>query len=252
MHQSGAHYHVSDERSLALKGRVLDGQLQLGRCAYRTLVLAEGATLDAAAQQLLARFEAGGGTLLRDWKAAPQVSEISTADDPALGVEWEVLPGTVNDLALEAEPLGEARFAARFEAATGTELKLDFADDVQEVTVNGAVLGKDGPFHCVAGQNEIRFACSDLHMIPFLSVRGVFAVRSKSLFTVGPNGTVAANGTFVLVAVQSARADNLIASGYPFAREPLLLRGTVNLPATTSVLCLAGVQADCARVTVGG
>lgn len=108
-------------------------------------------------------------------------------------------------------------------------------------------------FRCVAGQNELRFACNESRVAPFVSLRGEFPVRSRTPFVAGPNGTRATDGTFVLNAPkQNLSAEDLLAAGFSFCREAVAVRGEIELPPGVTSVELAEIRADCAHVSVGG
>jgi hypothetical protein len=246
VHQSGAAYHVSDERAIEQHGLAENDQLRLGHCLYRKVIVADGAKLRDGARSLLARFAAASPP---DQPPAviPLELPIETCE-----AKWVVSPGVVNSLVLEPRPFGRSWFTASFNASEAVDVKFIFIDPVESVALNGVMLGTDLSATCQRGVNEMRFAYSRGPLMPFVAARGRFAVRSITSFTPGPNGTVITDGPFVIEPSVPARPGDLIASGYPFCDEPLILGAKVEFKAPVSQVRLAGVHADCAHISVDG
>ena len=252
VHQSGANYHISDERTIGQHGKVEKNLLHLGRCAYRTVVLSDGVMFNAGEQHTLALFQDAGGILLHAWPNAPCATVAAPQSAYEVRVDWRVLPGTTNELVIEAATLGGSRYSARFESTASLGVQIVFFDDVENITANGASLGNSRTFLCLAGGNELRFSCNAGNLVPFISIRGTFAVQSKTPFLAGPNGALATDGPFVLHEPALANAENLIASGHPFCREAVKLRGIINLSVAARALCFPNTAADCIQVTIDG
>jgi len=246
VHKSGANYDVSDERTIEAHGKVKDGILHLGRCAYRQVVLASGVKFNADLTLLPIKPETGGFAKRVILSAAEPTDEI------AVPVAWEIQPGTINDFVLEAAPAGRASFLARFAATAAFEAELYFADDVRNVEINGIAPSGDGKFRCAPGWNEIRFICQENRVPPFLALRGSFAVCSKSLFAIRPDGLMTTEGGFALDKFKPGGAGDLIASCFPFCREPVVVRVEINLPTPARALRFVEIQADGARVLLDG
>lgn len=250
VHVSGANYHVSDERTIEEHGKVEDGVLHLGRCMYRNLVLSEGVKFNKEMAQQLATV--APPVCPSNERVSMSVAPSAKIQTGGMPVSWEVKTGMINDLVLEAEACGESSFIARFESAVALDVELYFVDDVSDITVRNVTLGSNRAFRCAAGQNEFRFVCGKVHVIPFVSARGQFAVRSKAPFIAGPKNVMATVGGFVLESMKPAMANDLIAGGFPFCREAITVSAVVELDCPASELCLTTVRADCAHVFVDG
>lgn len=77
-------------------------------------------------------------------------------------------------------------------------------------------------------------------------------MHTNSPYESGPNGTVCTNGPFFLETPSNANCTNLTANGYPFACEPLVLDGQLDLLRPATRVRLTGVRADCAAVSIDG
>jgi len=246
LHQSGSAYHVSDERTVEQHGRIDAATLHIGHCAYDKLVIPDSAIFNDQTRRLLARCNVNGdsGSL----EIVERLQEQTMSVHP---IEWQLQPGVQNDFVLEAESSGPSQFTASFEAAQVMELQFEFADDVREVTLNGKLIGRDGPSRCITGANVVRFTCAG-EKTPFLALRGMFAVHSRTPYISGPGGTIATNGPFTLEAVESVSPRDLIASGYPFCSSPIVLHGVLELPASAMAIRPMDIHADCVRMQLNG
>jgi hypothetical protein len=239
--------HVSDERTVEQFGRIEDGQLRLGNCAYRTVILSNGAQMDAQTRRLLKPLLPRGAT------AGCTTDRIQMEPEQAstIPVDWRLDEGSMNNLVLEATAGGDGHFAAEFQSAAALHVQIMFEDQVSDVQLNGARLSGEGG-HTVPGHNQIVFTCAVVQPIPYLRVCGRFIVRSVAPYVAGPNRTVATEGPFIIDSAGQTEPGDLIACGFPFASEPLQLRGTAQFPDAAAWLQLTGVAADCARVQIGG
>ena len=256
---SGSAYHVSDERSVEQNGEIVSGRLRVGHCHYDTIISNHAVKWTAEGVDLLKRFEADGGVILREARIVP-VREVTSA--PVSGavcdVVWKLKPAN-NDLVLEAEPCGDSQFVASFEVNARMEMDVFFADDIDASSFNGQQLEiermEDGsichvPCDYLQQRNEIRFQCLDQRTTPFLAVRGKFLVRSLSSYVGGTNHTIKTPGPFVLDDVTEKSAHDLIEAGYPFCRSPLTLIGDIELREAARGLQFPDIQAACAHLTI--
>jgi hypothetical protein len=242
-HQSGSAYHVCDERSVEQHGRFDSGQLRLGNCLYRSVIVADGAKLIDAAKRLVVGL--GMATISEPVRIA------TTSPPPILcETKWKFVSGVVNSLVLEAAVVDGSNFLAIFEASYAVELQIAFADPVAGAMLNGVTLGPNLRGLCEAGVNEIRFTCPT--SVPFIALHGKFTVLSRTRFVAGPNGTVMTEGTFRIKPPHTAQPADLIATGYPFCREPLTVQSELEYTIAATEIRLIGVRADCAHVTIDG
>ena len=107
-HQNGAAYHISDERTVEQNGQREHDLLRIGHCLYRNVILAEGASLNPAAQKTIAGL-----------RTAPRLDPARSMTIPPSPtnvhyVKWKLLPGTLNCLVLEPQPLGDLLFLHTF------------------------------------------------------------------------------------------------------------------------------------------
>jgi len=83
-------------------------------------------------------------------------------------------------------------------------------------------------------------------------VSGAFLVRSRAPFVKGPNGIIMTAGPFERVDAGPHGRNDLAATGYPFCREPIIVRGACEFPQTCAGIKLSRVRADCAQILVDG
>jgi len=146
-------------------------------------------------------------------------------------------------------PLGDRLFVANFTADARVELSLHFADAVSNVRLNNRDVSNDLLVRCAPGANTVHFKC-EVEQQPFAWLTGLFLIQSLTQFMPGPGATVATKGPLTLRPPAGFRPDDLIASGFPFCRNPITVVGEIDLPATLSDLSLLDVHADCVRVFV--
>jgi hypothetical protein len=244
-HQSGSAYHISDERTIEQHGRIDDGRLLIGRCAYDKLVIPAPAIFNVQTRRMLAQCN-----VIREPVSVEIVEHIEETPTSIRQIAWTPQSNAQNDLVLEAENSGPFQFAASFNAVQAMELQIEFFDLVDEVTLNGETIGAERPGRCIAGANVIRFTCHSGEPRPILILHGTFAVRTGTPYVSGPGRTIATNGPFTLESPGPVDPRDLIASGYPFCSNPIRLHGILKRPFPTTAIRLMDVRADCARIEV--
>jgi hypothetical protein len=264
-HESGEVYHLSDERSIEQHGQIVNGQLRLGHCIYRRVILAEGAEFNALGKKLLSSLAETVSSLESEVIHSPKPGGQMLKSNPSMNfpITWELDTPVVNDFVVESSSVGERLFTARFNSSTPLDVKIWFADEVQSVTFNGTKLDmhlqEEGSLCLIPRQilretNDLQFVCDTAVRAPFLSVRGPFLVKSLSEWKSVPNGTLVTTGPFRIEAFSTRFGPDLLTGGLPFCRGPVSLKGRFELGREVKAgkLQLKDVAADCARVIVDG
>lgn len=244
VHRSGRAYHVSDERTLEQHGRIDGHALAIGQCVYDKLIIPATAIFNEETRRLMARCE-----VIREPAAIETVKIVEEQSLTALKIRWSPQPNALNSLVLEAETIGLSQFNARFEATEAVKVHVEFADCVSEVTLNGKPMGTDLSGRSIVGANIIRFNCAN-ELTPFVTIRGIFGVRSGAPYVSGPGQTIATNGPFIVEPAGPVDSENLIASGYPFCSAPIVMHGILELPFPVTAIHFIDIQADCLRMRV--
>jgi hypothetical protein len=264
-HESREAYHLSDERSIEQHGRIENGQLRLGHCTYRRIILADGAEFGAPGKEILSTLAEKAGSLesASEHFLKPGKQKLEINSFAAFKIDWEVDGPIENNFVLESSPVGEESFAARFGISMPMDAKIWFADEVRAVTFNGMELEihpqEEGCLCLILRKdmreiNDLRFVCATETHTPFLSLQGSFLVRNHAEWTSGPNGTLVTDGPFRAEPFSNHIGSDLLAGGLPFYRGPLMLRGKFELDQEikTGKLRLKYVAADCTRVSMDG
>jgi len=252
---AGIAYDVVDERTLEEDGRREGATVRIGRATYRHLVIADGAQLRGP---------------VAVWRTdPPSTAAVAGVVDPGSGpgstspatsipLTWELAWPAENAWLLPIQRTAPATFAATFVTGAVGAL-LHFADDVPAASLDGIALalrpGEEGT--CVdlpalgAGPHTLTFRTArEVPGVPFVWLKGAFAVQSKAPYTPGPTGTICTDGPFTAEADAPDTSGELVAAGLPFLQRPLVATTTVTLPAPTRVLRLAEILGDALHVAI--
>ncbi len=252
---AGIAYDVVDERTLEEDGRREGDAVCVGHATYRHLVIADGAQLHGPAAA---------------WRTDPPSPEtVAGVVDPGsepgsaspattIPLKWTLPAVPENAWLLSVQRTAPATFAATFNTgAIGAGLH--FADDVPTANLDGVALtlrpGDEGTHVDLpalsAGTHTLTFRTArEVPGVPFVWLKGAFAVRSQAPFTAGPNGTIRTAGPFAAEATAPAAAGELVAAGLPFLQRPLVATATITLPAPARVLRFADILGDALHVTI--
>lgn len=263
LHNAGVNYDIADERTVEQFCRTEGGVLALGICRYRHVVLDAGCRLNEATRALMQSLVIGTPasgpvpTRRNQERAGP------AAGAPSLD-RWELERHPNNlwllECTVEADGWVATTFRNRVPLADAM-LELVFADDIAEAALNRMELKleasdegsrakvSDGILHA---SNQLRFRAKHPVERPFAWLQGRFRVMSGSPFTAGPNQTVKTDGPFTLHPAGEAIQYDLIADGFPFLRESVLLAGNVTLVAAASAIQFGDMEADAVRLWVDG
>jgi hypothetical protein len=249
VHESGAAYHVADERTVDEHGRFENGKLVIGNCAYSRVIVASGAQLSAGAEEAVATVKDAGNVAqvaVTNTHAVANSSNIVSVP-----VSWSLAAEPTNSLPLEPHQIASGEFIASFAAAQGIDIDIVFADDVSGLLLNGVDL-KGGLGRTIHGASSMTFRAPEAEANPVARLDGRFRVMARGPFTPGPNGTLQVDAPFTLLHTMPFHAANLTESGFPFCGQPVLLNARIDLPIAATRLQLAGAQADCAQIFVDG
>lgn len=265
-----AAHHVVDERSFDENGRLDAGRIRIGNHGYRALVLAEGCRLGEAGVRLVQAWKDAGGKVVEP-DALPRIEAAPHAQGPAtagMPIQWESVRACENTLLLEPEAGSDGRWSCAFEVETagGDGGRLDFADAVCEVRVDGNALeAEDAEEGCTAvlpalaaGRHRVEFELCEPDDGPlFVWLTGPFRVLSRSEWTATDDGMLQTDGPWV-VAQAGAPAQpgsERVAAGWPFSRGPFVVEGAFETEDTLPVgsrLALPDTVGDAARIELDG
>jgi hypothetical protein len=226
-------WHVCDERTVEQHGRVSDGLLHVGNWKYKYVTIDPAARLSQEARKMLAGFQPPVNEVPYPLCSSPKMKFHSVP------IHWQVRPPADNRMMLEAQASGDSVFTAGFESRIVADVRIVFADDVDDVTLNGKVVNKNQSAKCVQGSNTIRFVRRGDGPVPYLALHGEFGVFQNE-------------NSFYLAEPGLARADDLIASGYPFCFDPVTVIGRIELVQAANFLKLTEISAACARLRIDG
>jgi hypothetical protein len=260
LHRAGVNFDVADERTVEQFGKVANGRLTVGKCEYRGVIVPDGCQLSAAA--------ASGVELLMG-KMEPAHVEVKRVEEDfdahsSIPVRWKLEAQPVNTLLLEPKIETDGTFVAHFqnvEAFHGADCSLVFADNISRLEVNavnlqlgsseeGSVSRLDGV--PLQGINTIRFETALKVERPFVWLTGHFRVQSHTPIMAGPNGTIKTEGPFLVGPAREAVGQDLVADGFPFLHDPLVVSAEIKLPHTVSKLRLDGIECAAVRLSVDG
>jgi len=166
---------------------------------------------------------------------------------------------------LNAESQPDGTFITRFESADApgiVPLQLVFADDIGSVTLNGKTLPLESSDEgsvvqvdaaTVKGTNEIRFRATNPKVErPFVWLKGCFRVQSRAPFVPGPNNAIKTEGPFIVNPARTTLEPDLIADGFPFLQNGLVVSAEIEFAREAFALCLDGIEADAVHLSVAG
>jgi hypothetical protein len=266
LHRAGVSYDLADERTLEQSGKLANGQLTLGKCVYRRVIVDGGCQLNAATRLLVQPVTVEAEAIVVESKPieVASVTQSAAAHEAKFPVQWTLAKHPINSLLLECAPDGEGWFTAKFLCPAPLPdgaLDIVFADDIAELVLNGTSLllassnegSRAKPTSSeVRLTNTLRFRPTRRVERPFVWLRGVFRVKSGSVFADGPRETVKTDGPFTIHPADESAGRDLVAEGFPFLRDPLVALATFELLREAASLRLDGVEADAVRLTVDG
>ena len=264
LHRAGVNYDIADERTVEEFGQRAGDTLVLGKCRYRRVIVGEGCRLSDSARAMLKPFAAG--TTAEPVEVDVNEKRVRSENGTHHHIQWALEAHPTNLLLLECADAGNGWFTAPISSdgpMPDPSLELVFADDIAEASLNGKTLAVSGTdegsvasveSELVQAVNTLRFRTVNPRVQrPFVWLRGLFRVTSPdpSGFVAGPNHTVKTEGPFTVRPQRETIQRNLIADGFPFLRESLVLTGTITLDHAASALLLNGVEAAAFRLQVG-
>jgi len=274
LHRCGVNHDIADERTVEQFGKRNGDEFALGNCKYQRVIPGEGCEMKVAVGILPAGN--GGGRMERveiigvpesscanpDGKTPPYTAGRMPA--ATIAIAWSLKKNPLNLLLLESAAETSGWFAATFSIGVdfgNARLELIFADDITAAELNEHNLtcqqNDDGTLASVDSVliqpvNFLRFRTANPQVQrPFVWLRGAFRVASRSPFIAGPNGTVKTAGPLALHPAQERIQSDLVAGGFPFLRESIVVTANLTLPAANS-LSLVGAEADAARLWIDG
>jgi len=233
LQSDNAAWHVCDERTVEQHGRVRDGVLHIGNRGYKFVTIDPAARLNEETRRLLAGFQPPVNEAQFPWCSSPSMKFRQVP------IHWEVRPPAENRMVLEAHATGDSVFTAGFDSGIAADVSIVFTDEVEDVTLNGKAVSNKQSAKCVRGSNIIRFVRRGDGSVPYLALHGKFGVFQKE-------------NSFYLAEMGLARADDLVASGYPFCFDPVMVIGRIELAKPASFLQLQETSAACARLRIDG
>jgi len=273
LHRAGVNYEVADERTLEQFGQLANRKLALGHCTYQQAMVTEGCQLNAVTKLMLRQL-GGGASAAGPARIEARVKRAGAEAGAPITVQWSLEQHPTNLLRLECADANDGWFTARFtcapqplvaDATKGCgALEVVFADDIAEIELNGTPLkftptdpgGSEGSVVAVNSTlmrtaNTLRFrAVKSGVQRPFVWLRGLFRVLSRAPYVVGPNDTIRTDGPFCLHPARATIGRDLVANGFPFLREPVVLTSSLVLPGAVTALRLEGVEVDAVRLWV--
>jgi hypothetical protein len=262
LYDAGMPYHLTDERTLEAFGVADVEGLRIGNCAYKKVIVAEGARLDEKSLRLL---EQTGTRFAEEIQIQPRKTKSvqTPANSESISAKWSLLPGCVNAFLLEPKLERDGWFTCEFVRATefsaDKPLEVFFADAISELTFNGSPVLLSKSENGIIGRlmqlpikpvNTLRFRFAKNVSSPFVWLHGEFRVTSRAPFTTGQNGTVATLGPFVLVPTDGVADGDLVQTGFPFLRSPLIVETIFETTRPTNSFQLCGIKADAACFTL--
>lgn len=255
---AGVAFDLTDERTLETDGtRLPDGRVRLGQVEYAHLVVDPAAILN--------------NQWLEVGRVVPNPPSVTTAPTqprragdsaPYLSIplHWKLSSTPDNAWLLTVTRTAECTFTATL--ATGalpTGVKLHFADDLIEASLDGAPLataaGYDGIFTTLPvlaeGEHTLQFkTVREVPGMPFVWIKGQFTLRSQTPFTLGPNGTQRTDGPFVANTSAIDPAAELTAAGLPFAHTAIAAETTLTLSTPAATLAFPDTLADAMEIQI--
>lgn len=284
-HEKGILYDVTEEKLLETHGRIERAGVQLGNVRYCRVLLGEGCCfhdkklrerlraygLEVSETELLqekqeeaARRREAGPSPAQEERTAGRAQESDGVlkKAGADNTEWEISAEGENQILLELakEEAGVRRCRiplVHMEAAG--ELYLESSDPVKQICVNGQILeaatDRQNGYVIPAKLLEKESLCMEVRLLeegeqdPFVFLKGSFLVKSETGYQEKDGRQLYTRGNFFLTAKNAAVcADRLVESGFPFQKQPVVLRKRVMLPEGAEYLKLTGFFAAAARV----
>ena len=255
LHGAGVDYDVVDERTLEDSGVPTESGISIGASEYAAVLVDTACILSPDARSLVSRLDhpsPGRST-------APDLPR--SIESEAVAVDWSLVRSPLNSVVVECESLGNGWFSGALSVAgfaKEVRLTVVFADTLDALEVDGVWVdaerteeGSRAVLSACDGPVRFRFCIAGLRTTPRVWAEGMFAVDSTEPFGEGPRSTVRTAGEFRVVPPRRNVEGELVAGGYPFLREPLVLRATADLRGG-SRLRVSGLQADAIGVTIDG
>lgn len=264
-----AAHHFVDERSFDEHGRLDSGRIFVGHHGYGALVLAEGCRLGETGARLVQAWKDAGGQVIEPDGLprieAPTHQEAARAGIP---IRWECARECENMLLLEprAGAGGRWRCAFELETAGGDGWRLEFADAVREVRVDGNALeSEDAEEGCTVvlpalspGEHRLAFELCEPDDGPlFVWLTGPFRVLSRTDWAATSDGMLRTDGPWVVAEAgpPAQPGSERVAAGWPFSRGPFVVEGTVDLAEAIPIgsrLVFPDTVGDAARIALDG
>ncbi|MFZ9683312.1 MAG: hypothetical protein ACO3DQ_08960 [Cephaloticoccus sp.] len=259
---AGIPWDVTDERTLESDGtRLLDGRVRLGQAEYTNLIVDPAAILrgdwaEAESDTVNQLVSAGG----RAGPSARENAQRGLRVHPSIPLGWTLPSAPDNAWLLAVERTAERTFRAVL--PTGdlpAGLALHFADDLTAATWDGSPLaaapGYDGTFASLpaltAGDHRLEFTTATaVPGVPFVWLKGPFALTSAAPFVAGPHGTARTDGPFTAITHAIKPAAELAAAGLPFAHTPLAAESTFEFTTQVTALSFPDTQGDALEITL--
>ena len=140
-------------------------------------------------------------------------------------------------------------------------LTLHFADDLVSATLNSKTLplttvseGVSATLPALpAGEHQLTFeTVATFPAKPYVWLKGPFTLQSRTPYTPGPNATIRTDGPFVASAKPADAAADLVAGGFPFLYQALVVETKIDLAEASSSLAFPDTIADALRVSIDG
>ncbi|MFD0673078.1 hypothetical protein [Cohnella sp. GCM10027633] len=274
--EAGIHYELTEERAIEEEGRLSDGAIHIGFRTYGTVILAEGCRIS---DSLADEWRRSGVRVLEagQWRdAMPSNDEVAISEeDPRIRIvpeqtPWRISQAPANNrlpISFAQQIDGSLTFEVAIEeSASITGLSLLLLDPVEECSVNGQRLTfyrRDEGYVADIPDEIARNAGERLliravpaaggEACPAAWIRGEFAVASLSPYAEKDERQRMTSGPFKVTASQVPQPSDMIASGYPFAGRPVILKKTIAVEKDLrkARLKLFGVQASAINVRIG-
>jgi hypothetical protein len=255
---AGIAYDITDERTLEEDGQSVNGRVQLGQVSYANLIIDPGAKLHG-----WHKVEPVDLNRLLGTSAVSQTKRVEVnAFHPPIPLTWSIPALPENAWLIESNRTAPRQFTARFatdELPAG--LTLHFADDLVSATLNSKTLplttvseGVSATLPALpAGEHQLTFeTVATFPAKPYVWLKGPFTLQSRTPYTPGPNATIRTDGPFVASAKPADAAADLVAGGFPFLYQALVVETKIDLAEASSSLAFPDTIADALRVSIDG
>lgn len=283
----GITFDLTDERSLETDGEHLaDGRVRLGKAEYSHLVIDPAAILEEPWLKV-GRVVPNAPSVSRENPVPnpPSVSKIHEqprrAEDSApylsIPLNWKLSSAPDNAWLLTVTRTAERTFSATIATADlPAGLTLHFADDLISANLFSGrarspsgpnenqtghplplslTTGYDGTFVTLpalpTGEHRLHFITPrEVPGVPFVWLKGAFALRSESPYAPGPNHTIRTDGPFTATTHSIDVSAELVTAGLPFAHSPVAAETNFTLTAPTDSLTLRGTLGDALEIQI--